>query len=91
MNQKFKATIKLLQKLPGVGPRQAARFVLALLEKDGSELNELGQAIINLKKDIRLCRECFNLSAAPEGRASHPPRRRGRKKRLRSRNRELGT
>ena len=62
MNQKFKNTIKLLQKLPGVGPRQAARFVLALLEKDESELNELGQAIVNLKKDIRLCRECFNLS-----------------------------
>ena len=62
MNQKFKATIKLLQKLPGVGPRQAARFVLALLEKDESELAELGQAIVNLKKEIRLCKKCFNLS-----------------------------
>ncbi|MDP3792463.1 MAG: recombination mediator RecR [bacterium] len=62
MNQKFKNTIKLLQKLPGVGPRQAARFVLALLEKDESELSELGQAIVNLKKDIRSCKECFNLS-----------------------------
>ena len=62
MNQKFKNTIKLLQKLPGVGPRQAARFILALLDKDESELRELGQAIVNLKKDIRFCRECFNVS-----------------------------
>lgn len=62
MNNKFKQTTKLLQKLPGVGPRQAARFVLALLEKDESELSELGQAIVNLKKDIRLCKDCFNLS-----------------------------
>lgn len=62
MNSKFKQTTKLLQKLPGVGPRQAGRFVLALLEKDESELAELGQAIANLKKDIRLCKECFNLS-----------------------------
>lgn len=62
MNTRFKNTIKLLQKLPGVGPRQAARFILALLEKDESELRELGQAIVNLKKDIRLCKECFNLS-----------------------------
>jgi recombination protein RecR len=62
MNQKFKQTIKLLQKLPGVGPRQAARFVLALLEKDESELKDLGQAIANLKRDIRFCRECFNVS-----------------------------
>ena len=62
MNQKFKNTIKLLQKLPGVGPRQAARFVLSLLEKDESELKELGQAISNLKKEIRFCKECFNIS-----------------------------
>lgn len=70
MNIKFKNTIKLLQKLPGVGPRQAARFILALLEKDEPELKELGQAIANLKKEIRFCGECFNISAAPEGRAS---------------------
>ena len=62
MNPKFKQTVKLLQKLPGVGPRQAARFILALLEKDESELRELGQAIVNLKKEIRFCRECFNIS-----------------------------
>ena len=62
MNQKFKQTTKLLQKLPGVGPRQAARFILALLEKDESELREIGQAIVNLKKEIRFCRECFNIS-----------------------------
>lgn len=67
VNQKFKQTIKLLQKLPGVGPRQAARFVLALLEKDESELRDIGQAITNLKKEIRFCKECFNVSdnAAP--------------------------
>ena len=62
MNSKFKQTIKLIQKLPGVGPRQAARFVLALLDKDESELKELGNAITNLKKDIRFCRECVNIS-----------------------------
>ena len=52
----------MLQKLPGVGPRQASRFILALLEKDVSELKELGQAIANLKNDIRFCKECFNIS-----------------------------
>lgn len=62
MNTKFRQTIKLFQKLPGVGPRQAARFVLALLEKDESELQELGRAIVDLKKEIKFCRECFNVS-----------------------------
>ena len=62
MNTKFRNTIKLLQKLPGVGPRQASRFILALLEKDVLELKELGQAIANLKNDIGFCKECFNIS-----------------------------
>jgi len=62
MNEKFRQTVKLLQKLPGVGPRQAARFVLALLNKDNDELRELGQAIVNLRKDIKFCNECFNVS-----------------------------
>ena len=64
MNPKFKQTINLFQKLPGVGPRQAARFILALLEKDQTELKEFGQAIVNLRNEIRFCRECFNISAA---------------------------
>ncbi|OGN16741.1 MAG: recombination protein RecR [Candidatus Yanofskybacteria bacterium RIFCSPHIGHO2_02_FULL_50_12] len=62
MDRKFKQIAKLFQKLPGVGPRQAARFVLALLEKPEAELQELGFAVANLKKEISLCGECFNLS-----------------------------
>ncbi len=62
MDQKFKQIAKLFQKLPGVGPRQAARFVLALLDKQDSEIEELGYAISNLKKDISFCQQCFNIS-----------------------------
>src|SRR3989344_4142324 len=62
MNNKFKQTVKLIQKLPGVGPRQAARFILSLLDKDESELKELGSAIANLKKEISFCKICFNIS-----------------------------
>lgn len=62
MNPKFKSIAKLLQKFPGVGPRQAARFVLALLDKPESELQELGLAIHNLKKEISFCPQCFNVS-----------------------------
>ena len=59
---KFKKATQLFQKLPGVGPRQAARFVLALLEKPESELQEMGMTLFNLKQEISLCKECFNLS-----------------------------
>jgi len=62
MNAKFKNLVKLFQKLPGVGPRQAARFVIALLEQPEENLKELGESINNLKHDVGFCGECFNIS-----------------------------
>lgn len=62
MNQKFKDLVKLFQRLPGVGPRQAARFVVALLEQPEENLKEFGESINNLKRNIGFCGECFNIS-----------------------------
>ena len=62
MDPQFKEIAKLLTKLPGIGPRQAARITLALLDKPQAELTELGQAIVELKDRIRICSECFNIS-----------------------------
>ena len=62
MNNKFKRIVKLFQKLPGVGPRQAARFVIALMDKPELELQEFGTAIYSLKKEIGFCPNCFNIS-----------------------------
>lgn len=54
--------VSLFRILPGVGPRQAARFVLSLLEKNTEQLQELGRAIAALKDSLLFCEECFNLS-----------------------------
>ncbi|OGM98657.1 MAG: recombination protein RecR [Candidatus Yanofskybacteria bacterium RIFCSPLOWO2_01_FULL_41_34] len=62
MNTKFKEIVKLFQKLPGVGPRQAARFVIALMNKPEEELQEFGNAVANLHKEISFCPVCFNIS-----------------------------
>lgn len=62
MNSKFKNAVDIFRKLPGVGPRQAARFVMALLEKPESELQEFGRTLHNLKRDISFCAVCFNVS-----------------------------
>lgn len=62
MNSRFKEIVKLFQKLPGVGPRQAARFVIALMDKPEEELQEFGKAVANLRKDISFCTVCFNIS-----------------------------
>ncbi|KKR87126.1 MAG: Recombination protein RecR [Candidatus Curtissbacteria bacterium GW2011_GWA1_41_11] len=65
MNTKFKDIVKLFQKLPGVGPRQAARFVIALMDRPEEELQEFGKAVANLHKEISFCTACFNISDPP--------------------------
>ncbi|MBP6886156.1 MAG: recombination protein RecR [Candidatus Pacebacteria bacterium] len=62
MDPLFSSVAKLLQKLPGIGPRAASRMVLSLLDRHQSELDELGDAIRELKTRIKKCPECFNVS-----------------------------
>jgi recombination protein RecR len=62
MDQAFKDIAKLFQKLPGIGPRHAARIVLALLDRPQTDLAELGEAIAQLKDRVCQCTECFNIS-----------------------------
>lgn len=62
MNTKFKEIVNLFRKLPGVGPRQAARFVIALMDRPEEELQEFGRAVANLRKEISFCPVCFNIS-----------------------------
>ena len=62
MDPAFKTIAKLFERLPGIGPRAAARMVLALLDRPQAELDELGTAICELKDRVRQCRQCFNLS-----------------------------
>ena len=57
MNSIEKLT-EYLTKLPGIGPRQAKRFVYFLLTRDNYFLNELSNAIKNLKADSRICESC---------------------------------
>jgi len=52
--------IDLFSKLPGVGPRTAARFVFYLLGRDKREIDEFIFTISKLKDKIKLCQFCFN-------------------------------
>src|SRR3989344_7431734 len=78
MNTKFKDVVKLFQKLPGVGPRQAARFVIALMDKPEAELEEFGRAVANLRKEISFCTTCFNISDNPDVTVGAPTEAAGR-------------
>ncbi len=48
----------LFKKFPGIGPRQARRFVYYLLSTDQNYLNQLGEKVQNIKKDIKQCLSC---------------------------------
>jgi len=52
--------IDLFSKFPTVGPRTATRFVFYLLKTPKKEVKELIEAIVNLKKSVKICAFCFN-------------------------------
>jgi len=49
-------------KLPGIGTKTALRLVLYLLRQDAEVSESFGNAVIRLKKEIRECKICHNLS-----------------------------
>ncbi len=51
-----------LSHLPGVGRKTALRLALHILRRDEAEGVALGKAIIDLRKGIRYCRVCHNIS-----------------------------
>ncbi len=62
MSQRFQKLTELFSKLPGIGPRQAARLVLAMFDWPHNELEELSRAITDLKNGPLLCQQCFNFA-----------------------------
>jgi recombination protein RecR len=46
-------------RFPGIGPRQAKRFVYFLLSEDKNTLKKLARHIEKLKEDISQCAECL--------------------------------
>ena len=49
-------------KLPGIGRKTALRLVLHLLKQDEQEAVAFGEAIMKLRREIRYCRVCHNIS-----------------------------
>jgi len=50
---------ELFSQFPGIGPRQAKRFVYFLLRKDKDYIEDLTKNIIDLKKHVRVCEKSF--------------------------------
>ena len=49
-------------RLPGIGPKTAARLTFYLLTKPKENIQSLGQAVLQLKENLHFCKVCFNIS-----------------------------
>ncbi len=67
MNQKYPSlllqkAIDEFSKLPGIGNKTATRLVLYLLKQETKAVETFGNAIIQLKKEVKYCKMCHNIS-----------------------------
>lgn len=54
--------IEEFSRLPGIGPKLAARLTFYLLTKPVQDTKSLGQAILELKESLQQCEICYNIS-----------------------------
>jgi recombination protein RecR len=53
-------------RLPGIGRKSAQRLAFHLLNVEEADADRLGHAIIDMRKQVRLCDRCFNITAELE-------------------------
>lgn len=58
----LESLIKIMARLPGLGPRSARRLALHLLKKKDLLMIPLGEQILATAAEIKTCSECGNLS-----------------------------
>ena len=51
-----------MSQLPGIGKRTALRLVLHLLKQPESQTVALSKALVDLKTEVKFCRNCHNIS-----------------------------
>ncbi|MDX9739160.1 MAG: recombination mediator RecR [Candidatus Dojkabacteria bacterium] len=54
--------INELSKLPGVGPKSAARMTYHYLRSPNKDATKLGKALLEMDENTKFCTECFNVS-----------------------------
>jgi len=54
--------VQEFSRLPGIGRKTALRLVLHLLRQDEGSVEQFTQAIATMKREVRFCRCCHNIS-----------------------------
>ncbi len=61
-SQALETLIGELSKLPGIGRKTAQRLALHLLKTDNEDADRLANAIVEVKRRIRYCSVCWNIT-----------------------------
>ena len=54
--------VQEFSKLPGIGRKTALRLVLYMLRQGGEEVTRFTEAINRMKREVKFCRVCHNIS-----------------------------
>jgi recombination protein RecR len=52
---------ELLRELPGIGPRQARRFVYYMRSRDQGYVRNIAAALADLHRDVSICERCYRM------------------------------
>lgn len=69
--------VTALSRFPGIGRKTALRLALHLLRRPAEEAQTIGEAIIELRRSVRYCRVCHNISEAEVCEICASPKRSG--------------
>jgi len=60
----MESAVNEFAKLPGIGRKTALRLVLHLLKQDNEDVEQFGEVISRMRKEIRFCQRCHNVADA---------------------------
>jgi recombination protein RecR len=60
--QSVENVIDQFSKLPGIGPKSAARMAYHYLRSPNKDATKLADALVNMDSNVKFCSKCFNVS-----------------------------
>ena len=64
-----------LGRLPGIGPKSAQRIAFWMLDQPAEDINRLAEVLVEVKRKVRFCQTCFNVTDTDVCRSCRDERR----------------
>ena len=61
-SQLLEKAVAEFSKLPGIGRKTALRLVLWMLRQDDAEVEQFAEAVSQLKREVKYCKVCHNIT-----------------------------